>query len=152
MRRRDFQEEVRKFMDVYNTAWQANWGFVPLTDNELEDFAKQLRPLLDERWAYAAETRGGNTAGAALSLPDYNFVLSAIGNGRLLPFGWIRALRAKRHINEIRVFALGVKKDFRHTGTAAGGTHEDWVEYDRVMAAERRVAVLVEPERTYGNG
>jgi hypothetical protein len=126
MRRRDFTDEVRKFMDVYNTAWQANWGFVPLTDHELEDFAKQLRPLLDERWAYAAETRGGNTAGAALSLPDYNFVLSAIGNGRLLPFGWIRALRAKRHINEIRVFALGVKKDFRHTGTAAGLYARTW--------------------------
>jgi len=33
---------------------------------------------------------------------------------------------------------------------AAGGTHDDWEEYDRVMAEERRVAVLVEPERTYG--
>jgi PPOX class probable F420-dependent enzyme len=36
--------------------------------------------------------------------------------------------------------------------TAAGGTHEDWDEYDRVMANERRVAVLVTAERTYGNG
>ena len=35
--------------------------------------------------------------------------------------------------------------------TAAGGTHEDWDTYDRVMAAERRVAELVEPERVYGN-
>ena len=35
--------------------------------------------------------------------------------------------------------------------TAAGGTHDDWDEYDRVMADERRVAVLVTPERTYGN-
>jgi hypothetical protein len=126
MRRRDFTEEVRRFMDVYNTAWQQNWGFVPLTDHELEDFAKQLRPLLDERWAYAAETRGGTTAGAALSLPDYNFVLSAIGNGRLLPFGWVRALLAKRKINEVRVFALGVKKEFRHTGTAAGLYAKTW--------------------------
>jgi len=126
MRRRDFQEEVRRFMDVYNTAWQQNWGFVPLTDHELEDFARQLKPLLDERWAYAAETQGGTTAGAALSLPDYNFVLSAIGNGRLLPFGWIRALRAKRKIDEVRVFALGVKENFRHTGTAAGLYAKTW--------------------------
>ena len=36
--------------------------------------------------------------------------------------------------------------------TAAGGTHEDWDEYDRVMAEERRVAVLVEPARLYGSG
>jgi PPOX class probable F420-dependent enzyme len=40
----------------------------------------------------------------------------------------------------------------REIFTAAGGTHDDWDEYDRVMAAERRVAVLVEPERVYGNG
>ena len=40
----------------------------------------------------------------------------------------------------------------REIFTAAGGTHEDWDEYDRVMADERRVAVLVRPERTYGNG
>ena len=36
--------------------------------------------------------------------------------------------------------------------TAAGGTHEDWDEYDRVMAAERRVAVLVTPARIYTSG
>jgi PPOX class probable F420-dependent enzyme len=40
----------------------------------------------------------------------------------------------------------------REIFTAAGGTHEDWDEYDHVMASERRVAVLVEPERAYGNG
>ena len=40
----------------------------------------------------------------------------------------------------------------RDVFTAAGGTHDDWHEYDRVMAAERRVAVFVTPERTYGNG
>jgi PPOX class probable F420-dependent enzyme len=39
----------------------------------------------------------------------------------------------------------------REIFTAAGGTHEDWAEYDRVMAADRRAAVLVRPERVYGN-
>ncbi|MEY2462426.1 MAG: hypothetical protein QOH64_564, partial [Acidimicrobiaceae bacterium] len=36
--------------------------------------------------------------------------------------------------------------------TAAGGNHDDWDEYDRIMATERRVAVLVDPERVYGTG
>lgn len=40
----------------------------------------------------------------------------------------------------------------REIFTAAGGTHDDWDEYDRVMADERRVAVLVHAERTYGSG
>jgi PPOX class probable F420-dependent enzyme len=34
---------------------------------------------------------------------------------------------------------------------AAGGAHEDWPEFDRVMAAERRAAVLVTPRRIYQN-
>jgi PPOX class probable F420-dependent enzyme len=36
--------------------------------------------------------------------------------------------------------------------TAAGGTHDDWNEYDRVMREERRTAVLIRPERVYSNG
>ncbi|WP_329408684.1 pyridoxamine 5'-phosphate oxidase [Nocardia vinacea] len=40
----------------------------------------------------------------------------------------------------------------REVFTAAGGTHDDWDEYDRVMAAERRAVVLVVPDRVYGNG
>ena len=44
----------------------------------------------------------------------------------------------------------GLRVLLRTIFTAAGGTHEDWEEYDRVMAEERRVAVLVDPERTYG--
>ena len=40
----------------------------------------------------------------------------------------------------------------REIFSAAGGTHEDFDEYDRVMAADRRAAVLVTPERVFGNG
>ena len=39
----------------------------------------------------------------------------------------------------------------REVFTAAGGTHDDWAEYDRVMAAERRAVVLVTPTRIYSN-
>jgi PPOX class probable F420-dependent enzyme len=46
----------------------------------------------------------------------------------------------------------GLRLLLREVFTAAGGTHDDWDEYDRVMAAERRVAVLIEPERVFGAG
>jgi hypothetical protein len=58
MRKKDFEDEVRRFMEVYNAAWENNWGFVPLTDSELHDYAKQLKPLLDEHWAWIAEKDG----------------------------------------------------------------------------------------------
>jgi GNAT superfamily N-acetyltransferase len=40
-------------------------------------------------------------------------------NGRLLPFGWLRFLAGKRKIDRVRVFALGVKPEYQHTGIAA---------------------------------
>jgi PPOX class probable F420-dependent enzyme len=45
----------------------------------------------------------------------------------------------------------GVPQLLREVFQAAGGTHDDWDEYDRVMANERRLAVLVNPERVYSN-
>jgi len=46
----------------------------------------------------------------------------------------------------------GVPQLLRDVFTAAGGTHDDWDEYDRVMAAERRTAVFVHPTRIRGVG
>jgi PPOX class probable F420-dependent enzyme len=39
----------------------------------------------------------------------------------------------------------------REVFTAAGGDHDNWAEYDRVMAEERRTVVFIEPSRVYGN-
>ncbi len=119
MRRRDMQAEVGRFMEIYNAAWERNWGFVPLTDPEIEHYAKELKPILDENWAMVAETREGETVGVALTLPDYNQVLKKL-DGRLLPFGWLTALRERRKIDSVRVFALGVKPEYQHAGVAAG--------------------------------
>jgi GNAT superfamily N-acetyltransferase len=118
MRKRDMAGEVRRFMDVYNEAWGDNWGFVPITDAEVEFQAKNLKQVIDEDWAFMAE-KDGEVVGAALTLPDVNQVLAKL-NGRLLPFGWLKFLLGKRKVDQCRVFALGVKHDYRHSGVAAG--------------------------------
>lgn len=118
MRKREMAAEVRRFMDVYNEAWGDNWGFVPITDAEVEFQAKNLKQVLDEDWAYMAE-KDGEVIGAALTLPDVNQALAKL-NGRLLPFGWLRFLLARRKIDQLRVLALGVKHEYRHSGVAAG--------------------------------
>jgi GNAT superfamily N-acetyltransferase len=125
MRKRNLGTEVRAFMDVYNQAWSGNWGFVPLTDHELTHMTKELKPVLDEDFACVAETGDGEVAGVSLSLPNYNQVLAQL-NGRLLPLGWVKALRARRQIRDIRVFALGVKPEFQHTGVAAALYRDVW--------------------------
>ncbi len=118
-RKKDLQAEVTRFLEVYNSAWERNWGFVPLTEEEVRHYAKDLKPVLDENWAMVAEKKDtGEIVGAALTLPDFNQVLAKL-NGRLLPSGWITALRAKSKIDAVRVFALGVKPEYQHTGVGA---------------------------------
>jgi hypothetical protein len=115
---RNLPAEMRAFSEVYNEAWGDNWGFVPATGAEIEFHAKILKQVLDEDWGFIAE-KDGEPVGAALTLPDINQVLARL-NGRLLPAGWLKFLLGKRKIDQLRVFALGVKHAYRHTGVAAG--------------------------------
>jgi GNAT superfamily N-acetyltransferase len=117
MDKRNLEAEVERFLDIYNAAWERNWGAVPLTREEARHYAKDLKPVLDENWAFIAE-KDGEVVGAALTLPDYNQVLIHL-RGRLLPLGWLKALWYRRKINQVRVFALGVKPEYQHTGIAA---------------------------------
>jgi GNAT superfamily N-acetyltransferase len=117
MRKKDMEAEIGRFLQVYNAAWERNWGFVPLTEEEVRHYAKDLKQILDENWAFIAE-KDGEPVGAALTLPDYNQVFKHL-NGRLLPFGWAKFLWYKRKIDRVRVFALGVKPEYQHTGVGA---------------------------------
>jgi GNAT superfamily N-acetyltransferase len=117
MRKKDMEAEIGRFLEVYNAAWERNWGFVPLTEEEVRHYAKDLKQVLDENWAFIAE-RDGEPVGAALTLPDYNQVFKHL-NGRLLPIGWAKFLWYKRKIDRVRVFALGVKPEYQHTGVGA---------------------------------
>ncbi len=136
MNKRRMADEVHRFMEVYNEAWGKNWGFVPVTDAEVKFQAKNLKQVIDEEWAFIAE-KDGKPVGAALTLPDINQVMAKL-NGRLLPLGWLKFLRGKGKIDRVRVFALGVKHDYRHTGVAAGLylKHLENASPDGVPAAE----------------
>jgi GNAT superfamily N-acetyltransferase len=117
--KRRLSEDIEKFVEVYNAAWHRNWGFSPMRAESMEHEARQNRLILDTDWMMLAETADGEITAAGLTVPDFNQVLSAIGNGRLLPLGWLRALRTLRRIDRVRVGFLGVKPEYQHTGIAA---------------------------------
>ena len=66
---KDFDQEVERFKRVYNSSWERNWGFVPLTDPEIERMAAEMKPMLDPNIVVMVE-REGEVIGVALSLPD----------------------------------------------------------------------------------
>jgi ribosomal protein S18 acetylase RimI-like enzyme len=111
--------DLPKIRDVYNAAWEKNWGFVPMTSEEMDFMAARLKPLLDEDFLFLAEVRKPDGSlepvGFMLSLPDYNTAIRPLG-GRLFPFGWLKFLLGVKKIRTLRVVTLGLKKDYRMRG------------------------------------
>ena len=106
-----FWEELETVKKIYNDAWSKNWGFVPLTEAEIEHLARELKPVIDPDMVLFAEIEGEAVA-FSLSLPDYNQALIKI-NGRLFPFGIFKLLYYARKINAVRVFTLGVMQKYQ---------------------------------------
>ncbi len=109
--------EVERIKEIYNSAWERNWGFTPLTEAEIQHMARDLRPLVDPRFALIAEV-SGEPVGFALALPDFNQALKHV-NGRLFPLGILKLLWYRRKIDRLRVFTLGLKPAYRRRGLDA---------------------------------
>ena len=107
-----FDSEVDVLWDIYNSAWEKNWGFVPMTRAEFVHTAKDLKPLVDPRLAFVAEVEG-KPAGVMVNLLDYAHAQVEIGNGRLFPFGFLKLLAARRKLKSGRMMVLGIKAEHR---------------------------------------
>ncbi len=113
-----FWDEVERIWCVYNSAWESNWGFVPMSRDEFFAMAKEMKTILVPDLCLIGEV-DGRMAGFALALPDINHALRRAG-GRLFPFGLLKILYYQRFIRDVRVLALGVLKEHRSAGVAAG--------------------------------
>ncbi|MCX6121309.1 MAG: hypothetical protein NTX44_06780 [Ignavibacteriales bacterium] len=112
-----FAEEVEKVKEVYNKAWAKNWGAVPMTDEEMDALAADLKPVIVPELVIFAE-KDGKTIGFSLALPDINVPLKHNKNGYILP-GLYHLLTKKKEIDLVRVIVLGVLPEYLYTG--AGG-------------------------------
>ncbi len=111
---RKFDEELKTIKDIYNNSWSKNWGFVPMTDEEIDDLAKNLKPIVIPELVLFAY-HGESPVAFATALPDYNVVLKHL-NGKLGLLGAIKYLYFSRKINTVRIMLLGVKHSFQKKG------------------------------------
>ena len=110
-------EEVATIQRIYNTAWERNWGFIPMSGDEIEYMAKQLKPVVNPNLCGMAEV-DGEAIGFILGLPDYNQALKHV-DGRLAPLGIFKLLWHRRRIDAIRVITLGLRPEYRGKGIDA---------------------------------
>lgn len=113
---KDFNNEVARIKQVYNTAWEKNWGEVPMTDAEFDFLANDLKQIVEPELVLIAEVKG-QVIGFGLSLPDINQALIYNRNGSLIGGLW-HLLTKKKKINLCRVIVLGVIEEYRKTGAA----------------------------------
>ncbi len=112
------QEEFRLFRQLYNEAWDKNWGFVPMTERELEDLVANLGMLVEPEMAFFAEV-DGEPAGFSLAVPDFNEMLKKAYPRpnmpellTLLQVGW--QWKIAKTTRGTRLPLMGVKEEFRN--------------------------------------
>jgi len=109
-----FAEEVRMFLEIYNSSLGGTWGFVPLTSGEVDHMAASLKHLIVPELALVAEAEG-KPIGTVFCLLDYNPRIKAI-NGRLFPFGFLKLLWNKRGIKRMRAISTNVIPEYQAWG------------------------------------
>lgn len=115
VRRKYLREDARIMRDIFNDAWQNNWGFVPLAEAEWVETVATLTKIMPDDYIQIAEYDGEPVA-FIVALPNLNEAARDL-RGRLLPFGWAKLLwRLKvRHPRTARVPLMGVRQSFQHS-------------------------------------
>jgi hypothetical protein len=112
---KDWIKELDIMFEIYNSAWEENWGFVPMSKEEFYHTAKDLKSIADPNMIQYAMVDGVE-AGFILALPDLNQVFKQIPSGNLSPIAIYKILTAKSRIDRARVIMMGIKKEYRKMG------------------------------------
>jgi hypothetical protein len=123
------RHELNYIKEVYNDAWSRNWDFTPMTDEELDDLARQLKPLIEPSLCPFVFYKG-EIAGMCIALPDYNVILRQL-DGRLGPLQLLKFLTLRKKIDQCRLWALGLKRKFHNLG------FDSLMYYESFMAARK---------------
>ncbi|HYF38065.1 MAG TPA: hypothetical protein VD930_00160 [Gemmatimonadales bacterium] len=123
---KDFEGEVERIKELYNSAWEKNWGFVPMTEHEIDHLAEQFKPVVIPELVPMAE-KDGKLIGFGIALPDLNVIFRTNRSGRLFPmiFRLLWALKMKR-IRRARILLLGVVPAYQGKGVDAMLYHWIW--------------------------
>ena len=112
LRKSNFDHDLNIIEDIFNDAWSENWGFLPFTEAEFNQLAKEFKLVLDFELVKIADV-DGVPAAFMVVVPNINEAIRDL-NGRLLPFGWLKLLwRLKiKFPQTVRLPFLGVRKKY----------------------------------------
>lgn len=106
--------EFALIREVYNDSWSGNWGFVPLTDHEMQYIQKSVKPFADPGLVFFIYY-DQDPAAVCVIFPDINPLLKRL-NGRIGLTGLFKALLYRREIKNLRLLMFGIKEKYRQLG------------------------------------
>ena len=110
---------VHKFFEMYNASFStAVYNFIPFTDEEIDEEAKQTIPLLDSRLCCFLLDQDGDIAAFGIAFPSISEALKK-AKGSLFPFGWIHFLKALRNFENIDLMINGASPKWQKSGISA---------------------------------
>jgi hypothetical protein len=117
---KDLRRDVRLVMDVFNDGWQDNWGFIPMTEAELDKLADDIKLIAMPEITLISEV-DGEPAAVAVAFPNLNEAIRDLG-GKLFPIGFLKLLwRMKvERPKTARLILLGIRKKHRQMKKYAG--------------------------------
>lgn len=120
MNARGKKAEFARFREIYNAAWEKNWGFIPMNDEELQALVDDLGMLVEADLAFFAEI-AGEPVGFALTIPNFNEALIRAyprpGVPELVTMAQVAwHWKARKTIRGLRMPLMGVKKELRNKG------------------------------------
>lgn len=117
IRLKKIKDEVKIIREIFNSAWKNNWGFIPLSSEEFDALASDLKTIVDDDFAHIAEIDGKPVA-FSVALPDYNQIFRKM-NGKLFPTGIFKILWNRKKINKVRTALMGVIPEYQGRGIDA---------------------------------
>ena len=108
-------EEAEIIRHIYNSAWAENWGFVPMSKQEMADVVNELKLVVRPEGTCVLEV-DGVPAGFYIAIPNMNHALKELKGSLISPWRLLKALWAWRHIKDARLIMLGVAPEFRKRG------------------------------------
>jgi len=137
-----WEDDLQHVWDIYNAAWEDNWGHAHFSRDEFDFTAKGLKQVINPDLIWFAY-KGDEMAGFTITLPDFNQVAKKM-NGRIFPFGWWHYLMGQRKIDALRVFVLGIHPKFQRLPLGAPLYIKTWEEGSKLNIRGAECSLVLE--------
>ncbi len=112
---KNFDRDVQTVIDLSNSSLALNWGYSPVTEDEVCAMARDMKPVMQPEGVIFAEDRHGKAIGFAITLPDVNTLIKGL-KGHMFPIAWWKLLNGIQKLKQYCMFALGVIPEYHGKG------------------------------------